>query len=64
VSADFVHSRYCYEIEMRRALERHGHVAKAGVETLLQHAIIEGQRPTPAVKRTLLNDWLAVRVVA
>ena len=23
VSADFVHSRYCYEIEMRRALERH-----------------------------------------
>jgi hypothetical protein len=23
VSADFVHSRYCYEIEMRQALERH-----------------------------------------
>ena len=47
ISADFIHSQYCYDIEMRRALERHDQRQALVVPIILRAVSLKG---TPFAK--------------
>lgn len=49
LSADFIHSQYCYEIEMRRALERH-EAGEAVVIPVMMRPIADGAVPFPNIQ--------------
>lgn len=47
ISSDFVHSRYCYDVEMKRALERHAAKEALVIPVILRPVSLEG---TPFAK--------------
>lgn len=51
ISADFIHSRYCYDVEMKRALERHDRKEALVVPIILRAVVLKG---TPFTKLQLL----------
>jgi len=47
ISADFVHSQYCYDIEMKRAMERHEQRQALVIPVMLRPVVLKG---TPFAK--------------
>src|SRR5258708_2753823 len=58
ISADFVHSQYCYDVEMKRALERHDAREALVVAIILRAVSLKG---TPFAKlQALPKDAIPV----
>ena len=61
VSSDFVHSQYCYDVEMKRALDRHEKREALVIPVILRPVVLKG---TPFAKLQALpkdarpaTDW-------